>query len=64
MKQLDDFYQNLEEPTKGIFLALRDIILKQDKDITHVLKYGMRFFVTKEKCFAICGFIKSTKNRI
>jgi hypothetical protein len=51
MKQLDDFYIKQEEPIKEIFLALRNIILKQDKDITHVLKYGMPFFCYKEKMF-------------
>lgn len=34
MKQLDDFYLEQEEPVKGVFLALREIILRQDKDIT------------------------------
>ncbi|SHH80090.1 DUF1801 domain-containing protein [Flavobacterium johnsoniae] len=51
MKQLDDFYIKQEEPIKEIFLALRNIILKQDKDITHVLKYGMPFFCYKGKMF-------------
>ena len=30
MKQLDDFYLKQEEPIKGVFLALKEIILKQD----------------------------------
>jgi hypothetical protein len=51
MKQLDDFYLKQEEPIKGIFLALKEIILKQDQDITNVLKYGMPFFCYKEKMF-------------
>lgn len=51
MKQLDDFYIKQEEPVKGVFLALREIILKQDKDITNVLKYGMPFFCYKGKMF-------------
>jgi hypothetical protein len=51
MKQLDDFYLNQEEPIKGIFLALKEIILKQDQDITNVLKYGMPFFCYKGKMF-------------
>ncbi|MFC6243695.1 DUF1801 domain-containing protein [Flavobacterium psychroterrae] len=32
-------------------LALKEIILKQDKDITNVLKYGMPFFCYKGKMF-------------
>ena len=51
MKQLDDFYLNQEEPIKGTLLALKEIILKQDKDITNVLKYGMPFFCYKGKMF-------------
>lgn len=61
MKQLDDFYQNQEEPIKGTFLALRDIILKQDKDITHVLKYGMPFFCYKGKMFCYLWIHKKYK---
>lgn len=60
MKQLDDFYLNQEEPIKGTFLALKEIILKQDKDITHVLKYGMPFFCYKGKMF--CYLWKHKKN--
>ncbi|MFW0739812.1 DUF1801 domain-containing protein [Flavobacterium sp. T12S277] len=51
MKQLDDFYLKQEEPIKGIFLAVKEIILKQDPDITNVLKYGMPFFCYKGKMF-------------
>lgn len=51
MKQLDDFYLKQEEPIKGIFLALKEIIQKQDMEITHVLKYGMPFFCYKGKMF-------------
>ncbi|WP_291286965.1 DUF1801 domain-containing protein [Flavobacterium sp.] len=51
MKQLDDFYLKQEEPIKGIFLAIKEIILKQDPDITNVLKYGMPFFCYKGKMF-------------
>ncbi|CAM3732195.1 DUF1801 domain-containing protein [Flavobacterium chungbukense] len=51
MTQLDDFYLNQEEPVKGVFLALKEIILKQDQDITNTLKYGMPFFSYKGKMF-------------
>lgn len=61
MKQLDDFYLNHEEPIKGTFLALKDIILKQDKDITHVLKYGMPFFCYKGKMFCYLWIHKKLK---
>ncbi len=61
MKQLDDFYLNQEEPIKGIFLALKEIILKQDKDITNVLKYGMPFFCYKGKMFCCLWIHKKFK---
>jgi len=61
MKQLDDFYLKQEEPTKGVFLALRQIILKQDNNITHVLKYGMPFCCYKEKMFCYLWMHKKYK---
>lgn len=51
MKALDDFYMRQEEPIKGTLLALKDIILNQDKDITNEWKYGMPFFCYKGKMF-------------
>lgn len=61
MKQLDDFYFNQQEPLKGTLLALKQIILKQDKDITNVLKYGMPFFCYKGKMFCYLWVHKKTK---
>jgi len=62
MSALDDFYLQQEEPTRSCLLALRTIILKQDADISNSLKYGMPFFLIKEKCFAMYGSIKNTNN--
>jgi hypothetical protein len=61
MKQLDDFYLNQEEPIKGIFLILKEIILKQDLDITNTLKYGMPFFSYKGKMFCYLWIHKKIK---
>jgi len=61
MKQLDDFYLNQKEPIKGIFLALKKIILKQDLDITNTLKYGMPFFSYKGKMFCYLWIHKKIK---
>lgn len=61
MKQLDDFYLKQYEPVKGVFLALKDIILKQDHNITHVLKYGMPFFCYKGKMFCYLWIHKKLK---
>ncbi|MGF7039575.1 DUF1801 domain-containing protein [Mucilaginibacter lappiensis] len=51
LTQLDNFYLQKEEPVKGCLLALREIILKQDKDISAAWKYGMPFFCYKGKMF-------------
>lgn len=51
MKETDDFYEKQEQPFKEVLLALKEIILRQDKDITSVLKYGMPFFCYKGKMF-------------
>ncbi|WP_337965845.1 DUF1801 domain-containing protein [uncultured Flavobacterium sp.] len=61
MTQLDDFYLKQEEPIKGIFLVLKEIILKQDTDITNVLKYGMPFFCYKGKMFCYLWLHKKYK---
>lgn len=61
MKQLDDFYLDQEEPVKGIFLALKEIILRQDKEITNELKYGMPFFCYKGKMFCYLWIHKKYK---
>lgn len=61
MKQLDDFYLKQEESVKGLFLALKEIILKQDPEITNVLKYGMPFFCYKGKMFCYLWIHKKHK---
>jgi hypothetical protein len=50
MKAIDDFYSKQDEPIKSTLLALRSIILAQDKEITNEWKYGMPFF-----CFPLLG---------
>jgi hypothetical protein len=51
LKEIDNFYYQKEEPTKGCLIALREIILKQDEDISATWKYGMPFFCYKGKMF-------------
>jgi len=48
---IDNFYLQKHEPVKGCLLALREIILKQDADISAAWKYGMPFFCYKGKMF-------------
>jgi hypothetical protein len=47
----DDFYLDQKEPVKSCVLALRDIILSHDKNITEAWKYSMPFFCYKGKIF-------------
>lgn len=51
LTQLDNFYLQKDEPTRGCLLALKDIILKQDENISAEWKYGMPFFCYNGKMF-------------
>jgi Domain of unknown function (DU1801) len=61
MRELDNFYLQQVEPVKGTLLALKEIILQQDKDITNAWKYGMPFFCYKGKMFCYLWFHKKYK---
>ncbi len=47
LNQIDSFYLEHEEPTKGCLLALRAIILSHNEYITQEWKYHMPFFYFK-----------------
>lgn len=51
LSDLDQYYLQQSEPAKSCLLALREIILAQDKDISAAWKYRMPFFCYKEKMF-------------
>lgn len=57
----DQFYLKKEEPVKSCLLALREIILAQDKNITPAWKYGMPFFCYKGKMFCYLWVHKKYK---
>lgn len=59
--ELDNFYLQQDEPIKGTLLALREIILNHDQDITNAWKYGMPFFCYKRKMFCYLWFHKTHK---
>jgi Domain of unknown function (DU1801) len=61
MTPLDNFYLQQTEPTKGCLLALREIILSKDKNITAAWKYGMPFFCYKQKMFCYLWVHKKYK---
>ena len=61
MKASDDFYLQQEEPVKASLLALKEIIMLQDKSITQEWKYGMPFFCYKGKMFCYLWLHKKYK---
>ena|ERR1700745_2678647 len=50
---LDNYYLKQPEPIQSCLLALKDIILRLDKNITHQRKFQIPFFYYKNKklCF-------------
>lgn len=60
MNQLHSYYLNKEEPNKSCLLALRDIILNQDINITETQKWGMPCFCYKKKMFCYLWTDKKT----
>lgn len=59
--ELDGFYLNKEEPNKSCLLALRSIILKQDRDVSETRKYGMPCFCYRGKMFCYLWVDKKTE---
>lgn len=60
MEKNKHFYLNKEEPNKSCLLALRDIIIKQDDNVTETTKYGMPCFCYKKKMFCYLWTDKKT----
>lgn len=61
MREVDNFYLQQTEPVKSCLLALRDIILSQDKDVSNTWKYGMPFFCYRGKMFCYVWVHKKYK---
>lgn len=57
---LDQFYIDKDEPNRGCLLALRDIILGSDNEVTETRKYGMPCFCYKNKMFCYLWTDKKT----
>jgi hypothetical protein len=60
LEELYNYYFNKEEPNKSCLLALRSIILEQDKNITETQKYKMPCFCYKDKMFCYLWTDKKT----
>lgn len=61
MHESENFFMQKNEPLRSTLFTLRDIILKQDNDITSEWKYGMPFFCYKRKMFCYLWVRKKTK---
>jgi uncharacterized protein YdhG (YjbR/CyaY superfamily) len=61
MNAIDNYYEQQDEPIKSCLLALRAIILKQDKNVSAALSYGMPFFFYKGKRFCYLWVHKKHK---
>jgi hypothetical protein len=51
LSDLDNYYLQHPEPTKSCLLALKEIILAQDKEVSAAWKYRMPCFCYKGKMF-------------
>ena len=60
LEELHNYYLKKEEPNKSCLLALRSIILDQDKNITETQKWGMPCFCYKKKMFCYLWTDKKT----
>jgi hypothetical protein len=61
VNKIDDYYLNNKDPNRECLLALRSIILEQDKDVTETQKWGMPCFCYKGKMFCYLWVDKKTK---
>lgn len=61
LSELDRFYLEKEEPLRDCLLALRDIILNHDKQITKEWKYKLPFFYYKGKMLCYLWIHKKYK---
>ncbi len=61
MNVLENFYLQQKEPLRSCYLALRQIILSQDDEVTNEWRYGSSFFYYKGKMFCYLWFHKKRK---
>lgn len=60
MSTNDTFYFEKPEPQKSCLLAMRDIVLAKDAEVSETVKYGMPCFCYKEKMFCYLWMDKKT----
>jgi len=60
LRDIDNYFLNLQEPTKSCMQALRDYILTLHPEITEGWKYRLPFFLYKKKIFCYFWADKKT----
>ncbi|NND77419.1 MAG: DUF1801 domain-containing protein [Flavobacteriales bacterium] len=58
----DNFYLSKDEPHQSCLLALRDIVLNMDEDVSETKKYGMPCFCYRNKMFCYLWTDKNTQD--
>lgn len=61
LRDIDLFYLDKPEPLQGCLIALKEFILRLDKDITPHWKYKLPFFYYRGKTFCYLWIDKKTK---
>jgi len=61
LRAIDNYFFQKDEPIKSYLLALREMILKHDKNITEAWKYGMPFYCYNGKMFCYLWVHKKYK---
>ena len=60
IRETDEYYFKKDEPNKSCLLALRNIILAQDTNISETKKWGMPCFCYKKRMFCYLWTDKKT----
>ena len=60
IREVDTYYLNKKEPNRSCLLALRNIILRQDPNITETQKWGMPCFCYRKTIFCYLWTDKKT----
>ncbi|MFT5917512.1 MAG: hypothetical protein ACI81T_004029 [Bacteroidia bacterium] len=62
LRETDKYYLNQEEPNKSCLLALREIILEKNQNITESKKWNIPCFSYKKKLFCFLNIDKETNS--
>ena len=60
IREIDRYYYSKEEPVQSCLLALRNIILEHDPEVSETRKWSMPCFTYKKKMFCFLWTEKNT----